>query len=302
MLPPFVPPSVRAPAETLPLITEFVIIPAERSFGATFATESGETAGVGRQTPIVGVPIAQAAQAFVTEPAAAPVAPSYPTATRTTPATGVYVAETPRTTPVYGVPMVEPVRPLPNADIPAAAASADMPRLTPAMPIPSMESLRMTPAVGVPIIETPKLDVPPVDQETQAMSSIGAVPGSTATPATPFAAAPASPSYDAPAQPTNEWVNEERDAFDWQSVAQLAPAVDEAQRADDEWTATNWDQTGESDAEHVSTVLVQLARRVRSGELKLETLRGATVEATLASVLAALLSDDENGTGRAASY
>jgi hypothetical protein len=111
----------------------------------------------------------------------------------------------------------------------------------------------------------------------------------------PAAEAPAEPPV---AEPTAAWVDQERNAFDWQSVAQLAPAVDDAQRADDEWTATDWDQAGESDAEHVSTVLMQLARRVRSGELHLEALRGASVEATLASVLAALLADEGNDAGR----
>jgi hypothetical protein len=41
-------------------------------------------------------------------------------------------------------------------------------------------------------------------------------------------------------------------------------------------------------------MLAQLARRVRAGELKVDAPRGSSMEATLATVLAALLADSDD--------
>jgi len=91
-----------------------------------------------------------------------------------------------------------------------------------------------------------------------------------------------------------EWVNAERDAFDWGSLAGLAATpLHDDQRAEDDWAATNWDAGAHSDAEHLASLLSQVARRVRTGELKVDGGRGLSAEAALAATLAALLKSGE---------
>jgi hypothetical protein len=104
---------------------------------------------------------------------------------------------------------------------------------------------------------------------------------------------PAAPAPTATGAPAEEWVADERDAFDWQRMAGLAASPDEARRAADDWAATSWDRGHRSEQEHVAAALVQIARRIRAGELKVEVAQQATAEASLAAVLAALLADGD---------
>ena len=84
------------------------------------------------------------------------------------------------------------------------------------------------------------------------------------------------------------WVNDERNAFDWQAMAALAIKHEEEHRATDEWASTNW-ESSPSDADHVAAMLIQVARRVKSGELLVAATRGMSTEATMAATLMALL-------------
>lgn len=108
--------------------------------------------------------------------------------------------------------------------------------------------------------------------------------------------APAHPTVDAPAA---GWVSEERDAFDWGAVAQLAASPDEVRRASDEWSQTEWERpaAGGPGSEQIALMLVQLARRVRSGELQVPGYRAMRPEAALAAVLSALLSGESQERG-----
>lgn len=101
-------------------------------------------------------------------------------------------------------------------------------------------------------------------------------------------AAAAAPESTQPVQ--DEWVAAERDAFNWQGIASLAAQPDEARRASEEWSSTEWERSGNSVNDHVAGLLVQVARQVRMGQL---TVFGATrnmsTEAALAAVLSTLL-------------
>jgi hypothetical protein len=90
-----------------------------------------------------------------------------------------------------------------------------------------------------------------------------------------------------------KWIAEERNAFDWQSAAGLAVRQNEERRADDEWATTNWDRGTPSEAEQVATLLNQVVRRVRAGELKVDATRGMSAESALAATLAALLRSED---------
>lgn len=89
------------------------------------------------------------------------------------------------------------------------------------------------------------------------------------------------------------WVSEERDSFNWQSAGNLAAATDEERRASEEWSSTDWEPRGGDSQGHIVTLLAQVARRVRSGELQIRGSKQMTAEAALAAVLAALLAEPE---------
>jgi hypothetical protein len=228
MLPPFVPPSVRAATETLPLITEFVINRTERSLEPQSSQEAFLTAPV-----ILGAP------RIVPPDVAATMAPETPVVA----------------TPVHEPPVLEQ---LPSIDEFLWTEPKEAEQGSPAELEPLLEQV---------MEQQPAADVVP-------------------EPAVVATAPIAEP------EPTG-WVDEERNAFDWQSVAQLAPAVDEERRAAEEWQRTEWDSPATTGAEHVASVLVQVARLVRSGELRVDASRGMSTEAALAAVLAALLSDPD---------
>jgi hypothetical protein len=86
-------------------------------------------------------------------------------------------------------------------------------------------------------------------------------------------------------------VAEERDAFDWHAAANLAVPPAEAQRAADEWSSTEWNRSGGSIQDHIATLLVQLSRRVRSGELEVQGSKQMGTEAALVAALSALLAE-----------
>jgi hypothetical protein len=115
---------------------------------------------------------------------------------------------------------------------------------------------------------------------------------STAGPATgevpvgPVAGAPAS------GQVASEvWMAEERDAFDWHSVANLAVPPAEDQRAAEEWSSTEWERSSGSVQDHVAALLAQISRRIRAGELEVQGSKQMGSEAALVAALAALLGE-----------
>jgi hypothetical protein len=107
--------------------------------------------------------------------------------------------------------------------------------------------------------------------------------------------APVTDADDEPAVASDGWVADERDAFDWKSVASLTVPADEERRAAEEWSTTEWERgAGESTSDHLAMILAQVARRVRSGELAVQgTTRQMSTEAALAAVLAALLAEPD---------
>jgi len=234
MLPPFVPPSARAPTESLPLITQFVIDRSEARAstigpdGATAVAErdlgagSEQDWGAGEAIPSI--------EEFVRWQAPQP----------------------PGERPAGD----EPVRP-PEPGHAAAHAASRTPERAAA---PGEGSRTVTVIAAAAVIE-----------ET--------------------VAAPAESPQPAAGAAEAAWVSEERDAFDWGGVATLATRADDEHRAAEEWSSTQWDRPAASpESEHIATLLMQLARRVRAGELQVATHRQMGTEAALAAVLTALLS------------
>jgi hypothetical protein len=94
------------------------------------------------------------------------------------------------------------------------------------------------------------------------------------------------------AQPAPEvWVDEERDAFDWNAVASLTVPPAEEQRAAEEWSSTEWERSSGSVQDHVATLLAQVSRRIRAGELEVQGSKQMGAEAALVAVLGALLAE-----------
>lgn len=120
-------------------------------------------------------------------------------------------------------------------------------------------------------------------------------------------AAPQAQESDASEQPqsldhtdSEDWLSRERNSFDWEAVATLATSAlskvdmeedDEDARAAMEWENTDWDSPPSSGKDQVATVLMRLARRIKNGDLVIDTTKAASIEAALASVLSALLSE-----------
>lgn len=114
-----------------------------------------------------------------------------------------------------------------------------------------------------------------------------AAPGAAVPAAEPVRATPSASSQIAP----EVWVAEERDAFDWHGVANLAVPPAEERRAAEEWSATEWERSSGSVQDHVAAMLAQLSRRVRSGELEVQGTKQMGTEAALVAALAALLAE-----------
>lgn len=290
MLPPFVPPSARVTSESLPLITEFVIERVEHSFesplGATpeFASAAPRSVAFGEQLRSIDefrwrwrvsdrpadIAADQGAGDTVDEPDALG-AVGLPDAMESGPAdmpgepspipsgTLAFVEETIPDAHPAGVP--EPiVNDAADEGAAWAAAAADA----------ALQAEPATTPVTTPV------------EQTEAT-------GPELSPASEVSASPA-----APAAAADTWVAEERDAFDWHGVANLAVAPDEERRAAEEWSGTQWERTADTAQDHVAGLLSQVARRVRAGELSVQGSKQMSAEAALAAVLTALLSEEGN--------
>lgn len=92
------------------------------------------------------------------------------------------------------------------------------------------------------------------------------------------------------------WAAGDWQSYDWSRLASLgAPAPEEAE-AHAAWSSTNWDAGKHASADtihlsedEVAAALVEIARRIRSGELSLHQFRGSPPEAAIAAAFAALL-------------
>lgn len=108
----------------------------------------------------------------------------------------------------------------------------------------------------------------------------------------PYAAAkvmPATPERDQ----SGAWILEEWEQYDWKKAASLTgdPDIVAAQQAWDDldWEADGYVSGRQRPAETVATILEGLARRIRSGDVRVNGSPGMTDEAALTAVLAALL-------------
>lgn len=165
---------------------------------------------------------------------------------------------------------------------------------------------------GVPLASTPAEALEPdliaiEDHRTPPAGSEDAIVNEIAEPADAWAASAtggrvaAEPQAESPtvaeAAPAHSpiapevWVAEERDAFDWHAVANLAVPPAEEQRAAEEWSATEWDRSSGSMQDHIAAQLAAVSRRVRSGELEVRGSKQMGAEAALVAALAALLSE-----------
>jgi hypothetical protein len=253
MLPPFVPPAARHSNETLPLITEFVIDRVEHSFDNSFSV-SGE-----QVEAVVTLP---SIDEFVREQPASTssVGDGEEFVERTTRSPwGTYEAQ-------YEVVEVE--------QTPTASEHAPSD--------PDVLLAERTPPSGAEAAV-----VNDVAESPEAWAPSAASSRTDADTAEPDSGDTEELSQTAP----EVWVAEERDAFDWHAVANLAAPPVEDQRAAEEWSSTEWEKSGGSLQDHVATLLVQVSRRVRSGELEIRGNRQMGNEAALVAVLAALLAE-----------
>lgn len=278
MLPPFVPPAARAATESLPLITEFVRQPVGRSSDrfwkgenqlstAVVGEEAGESHEVVHAADVGAVP--QPALPSISDfLAAARPAPL----SATSPSLEPEQTETTLVVPDAGMP--RPSRGW--AHVPDEVVELSDPETLPE-PIEGIPVLTAIPIVNEYAVQMPEHHAPSVGEPVEA------------------------PSFDASgetdradAAPTEaKWIDDERNAFDWQSLTGLAARQNEERRAEDEWSSTNWDQGTSSSAEQVASLLNQIVRRVRTGELKVDSARGMSAESALAATLAALLRSED---------
>lgn len=267
MLPPFVPPSARVSSETFPLITEFVVDRVEHSFDSSFSLSENAAAG----------------------------------SVATLPSIDEYLFEA--DSPSHGDDeFVERMSRRPRGDYEATRSGGAMPESLPSIPASALKPDLMaaephTPPSGAEGAVVNEI-VEPVDAWAASASggagdSDGAN-GATAAGEGPGAATTEAPSGEpwtpAPIAP-EVWVAEERDAFDWHGVANLAVPPAEERRAAEEWSSTEWDRSSGSVQDHVAAVLAQVARRVRAGELEVQGSKQMGPEAVLVAVLSALLAE-----------
>lgn len=301
MLPPFVPPSARVPSESLPLITEFVIDRSEQASATATAVAppEAEASTAPRTWTNEDVGALPSIDEFLMErPAARHVEQSAEAPAETAEA-GRREADT------------EAMRP---ADVPAAGIPPAELEREEGEPIPPAQSEIELPEISVDASEV-KESVPPgarfndeaADAQVEAPGitmgeawEASAVSPAVAGEEMAHAAAEHDewgPNADEDAGGTGkgdaEWVSQERDAYDWQSVGTIAAGPDEARRAAEAWEGTEWEPRRTPEQDQVATALVQLARRVRAGELRIDVPANATVEASLAALLAALLADGD---------
>lgn len=267
MLPPFVPPSARVASENLPLITEFVIDRVEHSFENSFSIP-GET----------GTDDASQSGAVATLPSIDEFVRHEP---------DEKAADTPEDT----------------------VDDAEFVQRTSRSPWGTYEAQHevATGAESAPPAHTLEPDLL-LDRHGRHSGSPDAIVNEVVEPADAWAVSAASTRIDAaPAESAEEavtepaaapstaasevWVAEERDAFDWHAAANLAVPPADARRAADEWSSTEWERSGGSLQDHVANLLVQVSKRVRSGELEVQGSKQMGNEAALVAVLAALLGE-----------
>ncbi|MDQ2890890.1 MAG: hypothetical protein M3R65_10135 [Gemmatimonadota bacterium] len=267
MLPPFVPPSARASSESLPLITEFVVDrgghPFERPYPASFDA-AGTDGGVATLPSIDEFLMVAAAPANWTVPAP----DEFVHKTSRAPS-GAYEASEQAGTEAHIAPVA----------ITAAALEVDM--LLPTHPAP----VGSEDAILNQTVERAE------DWEASASSNEPSPPAETPASKDEPSGGASESGQPMPPHAPEEWIARERDAFDWHSVASLAVPPAEEARAAEEWSSTEWDRSSASVEDHISGLLAQVARRVRSGELEVQGSRQMGVEAALVSVLAALLAE-----------
>ncbi|MDQ6737668.1 MAG: hypothetical protein M3Z30_08205 [Gemmatimonadota bacterium] len=272
MLPPFVPPSVRIASESLPLITEFVVDRVERSFG----NPSPNFASFGSSQDS-GVATLPSIDEFIVDASEEPSLGESEDFVRRTSrsASGAYEAtqEAPGATQ-YAPNTSAPTAP---ADVVEDPVEADTLLGGHRPPVGSSDAI-----VNETVEDVAAWEASAAVETRQDSAALR-------PDATSGAEEPSAPSQNAP----EEWVAQERDAFDWKSVASLAVPPAEDQRAAEEWSSTEWDKGGGTLQDHVSSLLSQIARRVRSGELEIQGSRQMGTEAALVSVLAALLAESE---------
>jgi hypothetical protein len=275
MLPPFVPPSARSASEHLPSITEFVVDRVDRSFNSTFVLDTPKAGSIAVEPPSPlseeAVPVQGEAKQGAIETA--------PQVRKEGDGFIVDGIEYSATLPsieefVLRKPYVGEVG---FAEVNTSPVTDDSPFV----------QLQRRAAVGESERAKKALSQAVVSSSEGEQGAINA-PSSSMT----ISSSSISPSSS---EEEHDWVEEERDSFDWQSVATLAAPADDAERAAQEWMSTDWETPSTSPSEHVAATLMRLARRIRSGELKIEAVPGKTPEAALAAVLAALLSDPDAG-------
>jgi len=256
MLPPFVPPSARVSSETLPLITEFVIDRAEHSFGSSFKASGGSAGAAVATLPSIDEFVRE-------EPERKQSADEFVQRTSRSP-WGTYEAQHEVGSPA------------------APTSSALEPDLL------ATEHHKPSGSEDAIVNET-------VEPAEAWAASAASSRTESATPTQAPKAAVAEPitgTSPASSQIAPEvWVTEERDAFDWHGVANLAVPPAEAQRAAEEWSSTEWDRSSGSVQDHVASLLAQVSRRVRSGELEVQGSKQMGADAALVAVLAALLAE-----------
>jgi hypothetical protein len=266
MLPPFVPPSVRAQSEILPLITEFVVQLTEQSFD-TPAGVYGEDSGAAS---------AVATLPSIDEFVKAPAAQEKPTDSQSD---DDFVQRTSRSPWGTYEAKHEIAGGGTSPEVMPASVSLEPDMLLTEHHAPSGSQ----DAVVNEIVE-------PAD--AWAASAAGGHAQEAQAASEPTADAETDRGSSAPSQNSPEgWVAEERDAFDWHSVASLAVPPAEEQRAAEEWSSTEWERSSGSIQDHVSTLLAQVARRVRSGELEVQGSKQMGADAALVAVLGALLAE-----------
>ncbi len=267
MLPPFVPPSARISTEDLPLITEFVVTRTERSFEAPTAFD------IDRPTrPEAATAALPSIDEFVMAPASVATQDGEPNEhdefvqKTSRSSSGTYEASRERREAASAPPQTS------SAD----ALGADILLVGHHAPTGSEDAV---------VNQT----VEPLDAWTASASGGARPTGDQSTGKRTGADDNRTPAASQSAP--EEWVSQERDAFDWKSAANLAVQPADEQRAAEEWSSTEWDRTGGTMQDHVAAMLANVARRVRSGELEVQGSKQMGTEAALVSVLAALLAE-----------
>jgi|GEM_PF-1134652 len=258
MLPPFVPPSARVATETLPSITEFVVDRVEHPFDSSFRIDGRPADG--------GVATLPSIDEFVL------TAPASPDAAETF--EGEFVQRTSRNP--WGEYEAQHA-------VSGAATAEPQPKSAAALEPDLVPTERRTPPSG-----SEDAIVNEVAEPVEAWAA-SAARASNVAPARPEAA-PEPSATGAPVAP-EVWVSEERDAFDWHGVANLAVPPAEEQRAAEEWSSTEWERSSGSVQDHVASLVAHIARRVRAGEIEVQGSKQMGPEAALVAVLSALLAE-----------